>query len=70
MKAKAWQEMRNLTEVELEAKLRDLEDKLFKMKFRHATTPIKNALDIRTMRRSIARLKTLQQENQTRNSQA
>lgn len=59
MKAKAWQEIKSLSATELEAKLRDSEEQLFRVKFRHASTPVKNALDIRTTRRMIARLKTL-----------
>jgi large subunit ribosomal protein L29 len=67
MKAKVWQEIKNLTEPELQLKLRENEEKLFRMKFKHATTPMKNGLEIRTLRRMIARIKTLMQE-QTLNS--
>lgn len=59
MKTKVWQEMKNQTEAELQLKLRESEDKLFRLKFKHATTPVKNGIEIRNVRRMIARLKTL-----------
>jgi len=59
MKSKNWQEMKNMSGAELKAKLGDLQDKLFKLKFRHTTAPVKNPLEIRTVRRDIARVKTL-----------
>ncbi|MCA6072789.1 MAG: 50S ribosomal protein L29 [Endomicrobium sp.] len=59
MKSKDWNEMKNMTDVELGAKLSELQDKLFKLKFRHLTTPVKNPLEIRDIRRNVARIKTL-----------
>ena len=59
MKQKNWQEIKNMTQVELAAKLSDLEEKLFRLKFRNSTSPVKNALEIREKRRMIARIKTL-----------
>ncbi|AKL98680.1 50S ribosomal protein L29 [Endomicrobium proavitum] len=59
MKSKNWQETKNMSEAELKAKLGDLQDKLFKLKFRHTTAPVKNPLEIRSIRRNIARIKTL-----------
>jgi large subunit ribosomal protein L29 len=59
MKGKDWNEMKNMTNDDLVAKLSKLQDELFKLKFRHSVTPIKNPLEIRQMRKSIARIKTL-----------
>jgi large subunit ribosomal protein L29 len=59
MKSKDWNEMKNMTDVDLAAKLSQLQDSLFKLKFRHSVTPIKNPLEIRQMRKNIARIKTL-----------
>jgi large subunit ribosomal protein L29 len=59
MKSKDWSEMKNMTNVDLAAKLVQLQDKLFKLKFRHSVTPIKNPLEIRQIRKNIARTKTL-----------
>ena len=59
MKGKTWQEFRNLSQIELEAKLRDAEEELFRLKFRHSSTPLKNPLQIRGKRRMVAQIKTL-----------
>ena len=59
MKSKNWNEMKNMSDAELFVKLNDMQDKMFKLKFRHATAPLKNGLEIRSLRRDIARVKTL-----------
>jgi large subunit ribosomal protein L29 len=59
MKSKNWNEMKNMSDAELNAKLADLKDRIFKLKFRHSAAPLKNGLEIRTLRRNIARVKTL-----------
>jgi large subunit ribosomal protein L29 len=59
MKSKNWNEIKNMTETEISLKLSQLQDKLFRLKFRHQTAPVKNPLEIRGMRRDIARIKTL-----------
>jgi large subunit ribosomal protein L29 len=59
MKAKIWQEIKAMTPKELEAKLSESKEKLFRMRFRHSSTPLKNPLEIRTTRRLIAKLVTL-----------
>lgn len=62
MKAKQWQEIKSMSDAELEAKLRGAEEDLFRLRFRHAATPVKNGLAIRKLRRSIAQFKTLLHE--------
>lgn len=59
MKAKQWQEIKQMTDVELNAKKAHAEEELFRMKFKHATTPLKDGLKIRKIRRNIARFNTL-----------
>lgn len=59
MKSKNWNEMKNMSDAELSVKLNDMQDKMFKLKFRHSTAPLKNGLEIRSLRRDIARVKTL-----------
>jgi large subunit ribosomal protein L29 len=44
---------------ELEALLREAQEKSFKLTFQHATNPLKNPMEIRTARRQIARLLTV-----------
>jgi large subunit ribosomal protein L29 len=69
MKAKLWQETKSLSSTEIAVKLRESEEALFRLRFRHASTPVKNALEIRNLRRMIARYKTLMKE-QSRAAQA
>lgn len=59
MKSKNWNEIKNLSKVGLSAKLNELQDKIFRLRFRHLTTPVKNPLEIREIRKDIARIKTL-----------
>ncbi|OGS36768.1 MAG: 50S ribosomal protein L29 [Elusimicrobia bacterium RIFOXYB2_FULL_49_7] len=62
MKARQWQEMKHLSDNEMEAKLRDAQEQLFRMRFRHSATRLKNPLELRDLRRSIARIKTVLHE--------
>jgi large subunit ribosomal protein L29 len=59
MKNKNWDEMKNMSSVELNVKLSELQDKIFRLKFRHSTVPVKNPLEIRGIRKDIARTRTL-----------
>lgn len=59
MKQKNWQEIKSMSDVELNAKLSELEEKSFRLKFRNSTAPLKNPLEIREIRKTIARIKTL-----------
>lgn len=59
MKQKNWQEIKSMSSVELNAKLVELEDKYYKLKFRNSAAPVKNPLELREMRKNIARVKTL-----------
>ena len=56
-----------MSSVELNAKLTELEDKYFKLKFRNSTATVKNPLEIREMRKNIARIKTLLAEQKKGN---
>ena len=43
---------------ELRADLHKTREQYFKMRFRHATAPLKNPLELRSLRRQVARLET------------
>jgi large subunit ribosomal protein L29 len=58
MKAKEREEKRNLSVSELEAELRGAREKQFKLRFKHKVTPLANPLELRNLRRHIARLQT------------
>ena len=51
-------EFHNMTDVELEKKLKELKTELFNLRFRHASGQLENPLSIRTCKRDIARVNT------------
>ena len=61
MKAAEWRE---LSDEELRGKLRELQEELFNLRFQLATGQIENVGRIRTVRRDIARLKTIQHQRE------
>ena len=58
MKDKCLNEIKDMAYVELKKRLDDFQDRIFKLKFRHSVTPVKNPLEIRKIRKNIARIKT------------
>lgn len=58
MKAKEREVKRTLTAVELQAELRGTREKLFNMTFKHRVSPAANPLELRGLRRHVARLET------------
>ena len=59
-------EIRNLTAEELNAKLLDLKKDLFMLRMQHATNQLDNPLKIQTVKRDIARVKTIIRERELR----
>jgi large subunit ribosomal protein L29 len=57
-------EIRSLTEKELEQRLVDLKKDLFMLRMQHATNHLDNPVKISTTRRDIARVKTVIREKQ------
>tara|TARA_B100001250_G_C19062414_1_gene470691 strand:+ start:211 stop:408 length:198 start_codon:yes stop_codon:yes gene_type:complete len=51
-------EIKILTIEDLNDKLQEFEQKLFNLKMNHAVSPIENPLNIKIVRRTIARIKT------------
>jgi len=52
------QEIKQLSDADLKSRIVFLEEKLMKLKISHKVTPIENPLQIRALRRTIARLLT------------
>ncbi len=52
-------EIKELSDEELSRRLKDEEENLSHLRFRHATTQIESPAKLRTVRRDIARMKTL-----------
>ena len=57
-------EIRNLTTTEIEAKINELKDELFNLRFQLATGQLENTGRIREVRKSIARMKTIISERE------
>ena len=59
-------ETRNLSTVELEAKLADLKKDLFFLRMQHATNQLDNPTKIALVKKDIARIKTILREKELR----
>ena len=53
------QELRDMTDNELQARARELQDELFHLRLRRATSQLPNPMKVRETRRDLARLKTV-----------
>ncbi len=58
MKIKEKEAKKNLPAAELRNELAHLREKQFKLGFKHRVTPLSNPLELREIRRDIARIKT------------
>jgi large subunit ribosomal protein L29 len=56
------EEIREMAKDDIAARIRDLEEEQFRLKFRGATEPLEDPLRLRIIRRDIARLKTVLRE--------
>ena len=61
-------EIRELTLSELNEKLADLKDQLFKLRFQLAINQLENPMSIVAVKKDIARVKTVIRENEIKNS--
>jgi large subunit ribosomal protein L29 len=55
-------EVREMGNDDIAARIKELEEEQFRLKFRGATEPLEDPLRLRVIRRDIARLKTIQRE--------
>jgi len=60
----AAKDLRSMTDVELNQKLREAYQELFNLRFRQGTKQIENTGRIHVVRRDIARIKTVMRERQ------
>lgn len=58
------EQMRQWTDEELDAKLKEYKEELFNLRFRMATGQLDNPMLLRAVRKSIARVKTIQRERE------
>ena len=57
-------EVRELTDADISARIAELEEERFRLKFRAATEPLDDPLRLRWIRKDIARLKTILRERE------
>ena len=62
-------EIRELTAEELSAKLIDLKAELFNLRFQHAINQLENPGRIETVKKDIARVKTVMRSNELKDAQ-
>ena len=55
-------EIRELSVAELNEKLADLKDELYKLRFQHAINQLDNPMRINAVKKDIARIKTVQRD--------
>ena len=65
MKSKDKDAKRNLSAAELRAEIKELKEKRFRLGFKHKVTPLTNPLELRIVRRNIARLSTWIREKES-----
>ena len=57
-------EIIEMTSAELETKIAGLKDELFNLRFQMATRQLENPMKIREVKKSIARIKTIQRQRE------
>lgn len=57
-------EIRDKSIAELNEELADLKEELFRLRFQHAVNQLENPLKLKTVRRDIARVKTILRERE------
>ena len=65
MKAKEIKEVRGLSVEKLQEKLQELKKDLFMLRMQHATNQLDNPMQIATVKKDIARIKTIIREKET-----
>ena len=61
-------ELRDMTAVELDKKLKDLKAELFNLRFQHAINQLDNPMRIDTVKKDIARVMTVMAEKNAKNA--
>ncbi len=57
-------EIRKMTLIEMDEKLAELKDELFKLRFQQAINQLENPMRIKAVKKDIARIKTVQRQLQ------
>ena len=62
--------MREMTDIELNAELEKMKKELFNLRFQHVTGQLENPVQMREVKRNIARVKTIIREKELEKVQA
>ena len=62
--------MREMTDAELAAELEKMKKELFNLRFQHVTGQLENPVQMREVKRNIARVKTIMREKELEKAQA
>jgi len=58
------EKLREKTDPELETRLHELDEQLFKLRFQRATGALDNPMKVKEVRKEIARIRTIRRERQ------
>ncbi len=61
------EQIKNMSEVELNAEVKKLKNELFNLRFQHVTGQLENPIKMRDIKKDIARCKTVLREKQLKN---
>ena len=69
MKATELSKIRDMNDAELQKRLKDLKEELFNLRFQHAINQLENPGRIETVKKDIARVKTVMRSNELKDAQ-
>lgn len=67
MKSTEIAKIREMKDAELQTRLQDLKDELFKLRFQHAINQLENPMRLKAVKKEIAIIKTIMRENEIKN---
>lgn len=67
MKAQEIAKIRELNDVELQTRLKDLKQELFHLRFQNAINQLDNPMRLKAVKKEIAIVKTIMRENELKN---
>ena len=69
MKASEIAKIRDMNDAELQKRLKELKEELFNLRFQHAINQLENPGRIETVKKDIARVKTVMRSNELKDAQ-
>ena len=69
MKSTEIAKIREMKDAELQSRLYDLKDELFKLRFQHAINQLDNPMRLKAVKKEIAIIKTIMREKELKNGE-